>query len=111
VRAKMKKDYTMGSGNVFADLELPNPEERLAKARLAIEIGKLITARRLTQAEAGRRLGIDQPRISKLMRGHLADFSTSTLMKYLTVLGCNVELVVQSRPRAKGPGHLRVRYA
>ncbi len=107
----MKKDYTVGSGNVFADLELPDAEERLAKARLAMEVGKLIAKRGLTQAAAGKLLRVDQPRISKLLRGHLADFSTATLVKYINALGSDVELVVQERPRASGPGHLRVRWA
>ncbi len=65
----MKKDCSVGSGNVFADLELPNAEERLAKARLAMQIGKLISKRRFTKAAAGKLLGVDQPRISKLLRG------------------------------------------
>jgi|SRR5712692_6491065 len=107
----MKKDYTVGSGNVFADLELPNAEERLAKARLAMQIGKLISKRGLTQAAAGKLLGVDQPRISKLLRGRLADFSTDTLVKYINALGSDVELVVRARPRTKGRGHLQVRWA
>jgi len=69
-----------GSGNVFADIGLPNPEERLAKADLAIRIGEAIRGRRLTQTRAAHILRIDQPKISRLLRGQLSGFSTERLM-------------------------------
>lgn len=106
-----KRDYTVGSGNVFADLDLPDAEERLAKARLAIQISKLITKKKLTQAAAGKLLGVDQPRISKLLRGRLSDFSTETLVKYINALGSDVEVVVHEKPRSRGRGRLQVRWA
>lgn len=76
-----------GSGNVFADIGLPNPEERLAKADLAIRIGEAIRARRLTQTRAAHILRIDQPKISRLLRGQLSGFSTVRLIHFLTLLG------------------------
>jgi predicted XRE-type DNA-binding protein len=107
----MKKDYTVGSGNVFADLGLPNAEEHLAKARLAIQIGKFISKKKLTQAAAAKLLGVDQPRVSKLLRGRLSEFSTDTLVKFINALGSDVDLVVRERPRSRGRGHFQVRWA
>src|SRR5579863_5750746 len=97
-----------GSGNVFVDLGLPNPEERLAKAGLAIRISAAIRARRLTQARAARILKIDQPKISRLLRGRLSGFSTERLMRFLTLLGRDVEIVVKVAPRSRRQGRLRV---
>ena len=64
-----------GSGNVFADIGLPDAEERLAKAALALRIAEAIHARRLTQVGASALLGIDQPKVSRLLRGQLSGFS------------------------------------
>ncbi len=97
-----------GSGNAFADLGLPNPEERLAKADLAIRIAEVIRARRLTQASAARILKIDQPKISCLLRGQLSGFSTERLMQFLTLLGRDVEIVVKRAPRSRRLGRVRV---
>ncbi len=86
-----------GSGNVFADLGLPNPEERLAKAQLVHRIAQIIQERALTQTQAGVILGIDQAKVSKLVRGRLSEFSTSTLMEYLTRLDQDVEIIVRPK--------------
>ena len=87
-----------GRGNVFADLGLTNPEERLAKADLAIRIGEAIRARHLTQTRAAHILKIDQPKISRLLRGQLSGFSTERLMHFLTLLGRDVEITVKRTP-------------
>jgi predicted XRE-type DNA-binding protein len=84
------------SGNVFADLELPNPDELLIKAELAHQISELISARQLTQTQAAEVLGIDQPKVSALMRGKLSSFSTERLFRFLNALGSNVEIRVIS---------------
>src|SRR5690348_18495336 len=97
-----------GSANIFADLGLPHPEERLAKADLAIRIAETIRARRLTQTEAARMLKIDQPKISRLLRGQLSGFSTERLMHFLTMLGRDVEITVKRAARSRRQGHLRV---
>ncbi len=97
-----------GSGNIFADLGLPNPEERLAKADLAIRIASAIRERKLTQAHAARILKIDQPKISRLLRGRLSGFSTQRLMHILTLLGRDIEIVVKNAPRSRRTGRLRV---
>jgi predicted XRE-type DNA-binding protein len=96
------------SGNVFADIGLPNPEERLAKAGLAIRISEAIRGRRLTQTAAARILKIDQPKISRLLRGQLSGFSTERLMHFLTLLGRDVEITVRPTPRSRRLGRLRV---
>jgi len=89
------------SGNVFADLGLPNAEDRLAKAELARKISEIIVKRRLTQMAAGELLGIDQPKISALVRGRLGGFSLERLVRFLTVLGRDVEIVVKPKPRGR----------
>ena len=105
---KTKNEVTVGSGNVFEDLDVLAPEEALAKAELAGRIAEIISSKGLTQAAAARLLGVDQPKVSALLRGRLAGFSTERLMRFLTALGSNVQIVVHNRPRARGPGHLEV---
>lgn len=95
-----KIPVTIGSTNVFADLGYDDPNEALAKAQLAARIGEIIEARKLTQTTAAKLLGIDQPKISQLRRGRLRGFSYERLLKFLTVLGCDVEIVI-ARPRAR----------
>ena len=97
-----------GSGNVFADIGLPNPEERLAKADLAMRISEAIRARRLTQTRAAHILKIDQPKISRLLRGQLSGFSTERLLHFLTLLGRDIEITVKPASRLRRLGHLRV---
>ncbi len=96
------------SGNVFADIGLPDAEERLAKAGLAVRISEAIRSRRLTQTQAARLLKIDQPKISRLLRGQLSGFSTERLMHFLTRLGRDVEITVKPAPRSRRQGRLRV---
>jgi len=96
-----------GSGNVFTDIGLTNPEERLAKADLAIRISEAIRTRRLTQTRAAHMLGIDQPKISRLLRGQLSGFSTERLIYFLTLLGRDVEIIIKPA-RSRRQGHLRV---
>ncbi len=89
------------SGNVFADLGLAHPEDRLAKAELARRISGIIAERRLTQLEAAALLGIDQPKISALVRGRLGGFSLERLMRFLNVLGRDVQIVVKPKPKGR----------
>jgi predicted XRE-type DNA-binding protein len=94
------------SGNVFADLGLPHPEQELLKARLALQIYRVIKARGLRQAEAGKILGIKQPHVSLLMRNRSGSFSVERLMEFLTALGQDVEITV--RPTRKQHGEMSV---
>lgn len=102
------RDYFIGSGNVFADLGVPRPQEALAKAQLAHRINTIIARRRLTQAQAARLLGVDQPKISLLKRGRLAGFSLERLVRFLILLGSDVEIVVRDRPRSRRRARLLV---
>ena len=89
---------TFGSGNVFADLGVPNAEEHLAKSRLVAKITDVIRNRGLTQAEAADLTGVAQPKISGLMRGQFRDFSSDRLCRMLNKLGVGVELVLVDQP-------------
>lgn len=99
---------TQGSGNVFADLGLSNPDERLAKAELARAISQVIKERGLTQREAAALMGIDQPKVSHVLRGRLADFSTERLLSFLIGLGRDIEIVVRPAPKSRKRGRLHV---
>jgi len=90
------------SGNVFADLGFPNAEREQLKAQLTLRIYRLIKQRGLTQAEAGKILGIKQPHVSALMRGQSGIFSIERLMDFLTALGQNVEITVKPAHRELG---------
>jgi predicted XRE-type DNA-binding protein len=83
------------SGNVFADLGLKNPEELLAKAELVQRIADIIAERKLTQVRAAKLLGIDQPKVSALLKGKLDGFSTDRLFRFLNALGRDVESVIR----------------
>jgi predicted XRE-type DNA-binding protein len=80
---------------VFADLRFPDPEEALAKAELARRICQLVSERGPTQVEAARVLGLDQPKVSALMRGKLKGFSVGRLFRCLNALGQDIEIVVR----------------
>jgi predicted XRE-type DNA-binding protein len=95
-----------GSGNVFADLGIPHPEQELLKAKLTLQIYRLIKDRGLTQAEAGKILGIKQPHVSALTRNRAGAFSVERLMDFLTALGQDVEISV--RPALKDHGQVSV---
>jgi predicted XRE-type DNA-binding protein len=101
-------DVTPSSGNVFADLGFGEPEEELARAQLASRIQQIIKRRRLTQVAAARLMGIDQPKVSALLNGRLANFSSTRLMRLLTTLGQDVEIVIKAKPRRRERGHVRV---
>ena len=98
---------TESSGNVFADLGLPNPEQEMMKARLTLRIYRIIRERGLTQSQAARTLGIKQPHVSLLMRNRAGSFSVGRLMEFLTALGQDVEIAV--RPSRKEHGEMSVR--
>ncbi|MEQ1897483.1 MAG: helix-turn-helix transcriptional regulator [Vicinamibacterales bacterium] len=99
---------TTSSGNVFADLGFADPEEELARAQLANRIQQIIKQRRLTQVAAARLMGVDQPKVSALLNGRLASFSSTRLMRLLTALGQDVEIVVRATPRNRQHGRIRV---
>ena len=97
-----------GSGNVFKDLDLPDADERLAKAMLSIQIHEAIKKLHLTQTQAAELLGIDQPKVSALIRGRLKGFSMERLFHFLNLLGRDVQIVIKPKSRSKQQGCLRV---
>jgi predicted XRE-type DNA-binding protein len=109
----MTKDVRVekSSGNVFADIGMPNAEEHLLKAQLVSRLQDLIKAHRLTQVEAGRLLGLGQPDLSKILRGHFRDVSVARLLRFLMSLDCDVEIVLKRKGRAKRPSRLTVKAA
>jgi predicted XRE-type DNA-binding protein len=105
---KRELDYTVGSGNVFADLGPPNPEELLAKAELAHKITVLIRERSLTQAQAAKLLKVDQPKVSALIRGRLTGFSIERLMRFLLLLGQDIRITVEATPPKRAQARVLV---
>jgi predicted XRE-type DNA-binding protein len=103
-----KRDHVVRTGNVFADLGYPRPEEAAAKAELAHKITKIIERRRLTQADAAEILDVDQPKISALRRGRLSGFSLDRLVRFLVLLGSDVQIVVKEQPRSRRRARLLV---
>ncbi len=85
-----------GSGNVFADLGLDG--ERLVKAELVRNIGDIIRRRKLTQRQAANVLEIDQPKVSALLRGRTTGFSTDRLLRLLTALDRDIDIVIKRKP-------------
>lgn len=86
----------VGSGNVFADLGLPNPDLALAKAELVLQIRDRIADRKLNQSEAATVLGIDQPKVSKLVRGAVGGYTLDRLFRFLAAL--DQQVVISVRP-------------
>jgi predicted XRE-type DNA-binding protein len=107
-RATKRVRIEPGSGNVFADLGLPDAVELDTKARLAVEINRLLTAQKLTQVTAASRLGVSQPKISALKNYKLDGFSVERLMSFLLALGHDVEIRIMPRRSARTPGRIVV---
>jgi predicted XRE-type DNA-binding protein len=108
MRPERKIEFERGSGNVFADLGLPDAQDRLAKAELAREIGAVLARKGLSQSDAARLLGVDQPKVSALLRGRLSGFSLERLIRFLNLLGQDVRIVVRPKSSARGPATLVV---
>src|SRR5436309_10961457 len=107
-KQKPEVPVTPSSGNVFADLGFAEPEEELTQAQLASDIRQVIKRGRLTQVAAAALMVIDQPKVSALLNGRLANFSTDRLLRLLTALGQDVEIVVRERPSSLDKGRIRV---
>ena len=105
---KLKIEVEVSSGNVFADLGLPNADEQLAKVRLAMLIQRAIKARRLPQAAAADIWGVSQPKVSALVNYDLNGFSVERLMNFLNALGHDVEIVVHRGRRTRKPDRTSV---
>jgi predicted XRE-type DNA-binding protein len=107
-RRETKIPVTASSGNVFADMGLPEPEEELTKAQLASHLREAIERQNLTQVAAAELMGIGQSKVSAILNGRLANFSSERLMRLLTTLGQDVEITIRAKPRSRPIGHIRV---
>ena len=96
-----------GSGNVFADLGLPDADTHLLKAELVSRIDTIVRQRGITQTEAARLLGLSQPDVSRLLRGDFRQYSLERLFRLLTALGRDIDIVVR-QPRSATGGKLRI---
>ena len=101
-------NITASSGNVFADLKFNNADVRQTKVRLAVVLNSALDARKLSQVQAGKRLGISQPKVSALRNYHLEGFSVERLMTFLTALDFDVEIVIRMKSDRKKPGRVTV---
>lgn len=100
---RKKIEIEKGSGNLFADLGLGDADSHFLKAQIVAEIYRLANERGLTQAEAGKRMGISQPEVSRMFRGHFREYSLDRLMRLLACFDRDVEITVRPRKR-KGEG-------
>lgn len=103
-------EVEMSSGNVFADIGIENPEEELTKAKLVWEIEQIIKRKKLTQAEAAKIIGINQPKVSALIRRKLEGFSVERLIHFLNTLGQDIDIIVRPKPSNRKRAIVNVYY-
>ena len=103
-----REKFHKSSGNVFADIGLPDAGEHLVKAKLVFKIDGLMRERGLKQIEAAELLGVKQPDISKMLRGDFRQFSVERLMRFLVALGQDVEIVIKPHQDKKVAAALHV---
>ena len=106
--AKRNERVVRSSGNVFADLGFADAGERQTKVRLAMAINDVLRRRGLSQERAAELLGINQPKVSALSKCRLEGFSVERLMRFLTSLNRDVEIIIRNRPRTRRPGRVFV---
>lgn len=95
-----------GADNIFADLGLPDAAPHFLKAQIVAELYRLATAAKLTQAQVGKRLGISQPEVSRLFKGHFREYSIERLMEFLTDFDRDVDIVVRSHRKSGECGRI-----
>ena len=105
---KADAEITRSSGNVFADLGFADADDRQTKVRLAMAINNILQRRGLSQGRASELLGINQPKVSALSKYRLDGFSVERLMRFLTSLNQDVEIIIRNKPRARRPGRVVV---
>jgi len=113
MKGKEKNDLRIraSSGNVFADLRLENAEEKQTKVQLAVALNRVLDRTGLSQAEAAKRLSVNQPKISALRNYKLDGFSVERLIGFVTALSCDVDIVIRGKSRSSRPGRVSVRAA
>jgi predicted XRE-type DNA-binding protein len=107
-KATPSREIVRSSGNVFADLGFTDADERQTKVRLAMAINGVVQRRGLSQGTAAVLLGINQPKVSALSKYRLNGFSVERLMRLLTALNQDIEIIIRNRPRARRPGRVFV---
>jgi predicted XRE-type DNA-binding protein len=103
-----KVKVEVGSGNIFADLGLPDADTHFLKAQIVSEIYRLTNERKLTQSKAGKLMGITQPEVSRMFKGQFREYSVDRLMGFLTGFDRDVEIVV--KPHKKGSKAARITF-
>jgi len=98
--------HEIGSGNIFADLGLANAEDHQLKAALVVQIARLMKARKLSQVEVAKLVGVKQPDLSKILRGHFHGFSVERLMRMLTAFNQDVEITTRPHRKAGEAGRI-----
>lgn len=101
-----KSKVEMGSGNIFADLGLADAEAHFLKAQIVSEIYRLANACKLTHAASGKCMGISQPEVSRLFKGHFREYSIERLMGFLATFDRDVEIVVRPHKKAGKAGRI-----
>ena len=101
-----KVKVEVGSGNIFADLGLPDADTHFLKAQIVSEIYRITTERKLTQAAAGELMGITQPEVSRMFKGSFREYSIERLMGFLTSFDRDVEIVVKPHKKAGKAGRI-----
>ena len=108
LQGRWRPEVTRGTGSVFADLGFPDAAERQARLRLAYGLNQELEARKISQADAAKVLGVTQPKVSALRRYKLEGFSVERLMNLLTALDQDVEIVIRRKPRSRKAGRISV---
>lgn len=109
LKSKAKEEVIRSSGNVFTDLGFPDAEERKTKVLLATAINQLLHRQRLSQTAVARQLGINQPKVSALLNYKLEGFSVERLMRFLTALDQDIQIVIRNKPRSRPSARIVVR--
>jgi predicted XRE-type DNA-binding protein len=107
-RVENSRKIEPSSGNVFADLGFADASERKTKVRLAVALNEILHRRGLSQAKTAELLGINQPKVSALSKYRLQGFSVERLMRFLTLMNQDVEIIIRNKPRARRPGRVFV---
>src|SRR3990172_8167500 len=107
----MQKERNMSkieksSGNVYADLGMPDAEEMLVKAQLSTKIAEIIKLRKMTQTQAAGVLGMPQPKLSNMLRGRFRGISEVKMLECLTRVGSDVQIIVKKASHTRNPDHL-----
>jgi predicted XRE-type DNA-binding protein len=108
---KKREAVVTGSGNVFRDLGLADSEDRKLRVQLAVRLNELIVDNRLSQAAVAKKFGIPQPHVSDLRNYKLSRFSSERLVRFITLLDRDIDIVIRPRDSAHKIGHVAVLFA